>query len=265
MPELPEVEYARRQLSRWLVGATIVRARILDPRILDEVSGPQFSRALGGRRVQSVERRGKWLRIVLDEGLVFSHLGMTGKWVRSNEAQRFERLTLEVLRRKLTSHVRYLDPRLFGRVLVAKTNIPAWIALGPDPLHDGLDVAALFAKLARRSGPIKPTLLDQSLIAGIGNIQAVEALWNAKLDPRRRSSSLDRREVSALVRGIMKSLARTLALQSGPKISYVEEAGAANPFLVYERGGEPCPRCKHRLEKITMAGRGTVFCPRCQR
>jgi len=265
VPELPEVEYARRQLERWLVGATITRARILDPRILDEVSGPRFTRALRGRRVLRVERRGKWLRIVLDEGLLFSHLGMTGKWLRSDEPQRFERITLEVVRRKKTSHVRYLDPRLFGRALVAEEDIPAWRALGPDPLHDGLDVAQLLAKLSRRSGPIKPVLLDQTLIAGIGNIQAVEALWNARIDPRRPSRSLTRPEVGALVLGIMKTIERTLARESGPEITYVEEPGAENSFLVYERGGEPCPRCKQTLKKITMAGRGTVFCPHCQR
>ena len=273
MPELPEVEYARRQLQRWLGGATIVRAEVLDPRVIrrgrGRARGRAVERALRGRRVLRVERRGKWLRLALDDsaghGLVFSHLGMTGKWVRGDEPPRFERVRLTVDRKGKRATVRYVDPRLFGTFVVVDEDLPAWRALGPDPLHDGVDADRLRERLQRRAGPIKPALLDQALLAGVGNIQAAEALFLARVDPRRAARSLTAVEVRALARGIVASIRRTLAVETGPTLSYVEEPGADNPFLVYGRAGERCPRCRRPLERIEQAGRGTTFCPRCQR
>lgn len=274
MPELPEVEYARQSLERWLKGATLERVRVVDERILDEgESASRILKALAGRRVTAVERRGKWLRIAVDSGVdqavVFSHLGMTGKWVRALEREpvRFEKIRFEVRRRAqsgLLASVAYVDPRLFGRFVFAREDIAAWKALGPDPLHDGVDVAVLRAGLARRKIAVKPALLDQSLLAGIGNIQATEALWFARVDPRKKCPALTRAEVAAIAKGIRRSIRETLALQEGPSIQYIEEAGAENPFTIYGHGGEPCPRCKTRLAKIVLAGRGTVFCPECQ-
>ena len=273
MPELPEVEHARRSLSRWLGASDIVRATVSDLRILKpRLSAAVVDKALRGRRVKKIERRGKWLRIVLVPAakkptFLYSHLGMTGKWVLapSPEAVRFEKLRLVVEKTGCTRNVCYLDPRLFGRLFLASEDPPEWTSLGPDPLHDGIDVDQLAAKLARRSAPIKPTLLDQTVLAGVGNIQATEALFDALIDPRRPAHSLGKKEVTAVARGIEKSIARTLLAQKGPLITYVEEVGAENPFIVYERGGEPCPRCGRPLRKIFLAGRGTVFCPHCQR
>jgi formamidopyrimidine-DNA glycosylase len=267
MPELPEVEHARRSLERWLRGATLDAAMLYEPRIGRGTSARAFSRALVGRRVERVERRGKWLRITLDEGMLFSHLGMTGKWVRatSDARQRFEHARLDATLRGRKLSVRYLDPRMFGSLRVAREDLPAWRALGPDPLHDGIEVDAFAARLSRRSGAIKPVLLDQKLIAGVGNIQATEALFLARLDPRRPARSLARKEVAALARGIKRSITRTLAYEQGPSITYVEEPGAPNPFLVYDRGGEPCPKCGRPLTKIVQAGRSTVYCAYDQR
>jgi len=270
MPELPEVEFARTQLSRWLTKAKITRVTVLDARILDaKVSIESVSSALRGRVVKSVERRGKWLRIVLDDGLIFSHLGMTGKWVvptRADEETRFEKVRLDVVQGKKHRSVRYVDPRLFGRFVVTPTDLAAWSALGPDPLHDGIDVDALHEKFLKRRIAIKPTLLDQTVLAGIGNIQATEALFFAKIDPRRPANSLSRKETVALAKGMERSIAETFAFQKGPKLTYVEEAGADNPFTIYGHGGETCPRCKKaKLAKIMLAARGTVFCPHCQK
>jgi formamidopyrimidine-DNA glycosylase len=262
VPELPEVEFARRQLERWLIGAVVERVVVGDARVVEQ------RRTLGrlvGQRVRAVERRGKRLRIALDDGYLFSHLGMTGKWVSGTEAARFERVRLEVKKGKARRAVRYVDPRLFGRLRYATEDLPAWKALGPDPLHDGIDPDRLYAKLQRRSGAVKPALLDQKLLAGVGNIQAIEALFLARIDPRRAAPSLSRKEVGALARAIEKTIRRTLEAQLGETITYVEEPGSENPFLVYDRGGTPCPRCKTTLRKIEQAGRGTVFCPRCQR
>lgn len=274
MPELPEVEHARRTLQDWLQGARIDSVRVQDARILDDGMTPAgVVRRLKGRRVDAVERRGKWLRLVLDSGRVFSHLGMTGKWVRAEvgaEPSRFEKVRFDVTGAggKKRS-VRYVDPRLFGRFVVLgekESDLPVWTTLGPDPLVDGIDVDALHAKLAQRKLAIKPTLLDQEVLAGVGNILATEALFMAKIDPRRPARDLSRAEVSALAKGIKKAIQKTLAMQGdGETIQYVEEAGAKNPFTIYGNEGTPCPKCKRPLAKMVLGGRGTVLCASCQR
>ncbi len=269
MPELPEVEHARRTLEEWLVGTRLTRVTVHDARILDAGIRPaHVIAALEGRRVQAVERRGKWLRIALDRGAVFSHLGMTGKWVKArpdDEPVRFEKVRLDVLAERKRRSIRYQDARLFGRFVAPVADLPIWGELGPDPLVDGIDVDALQAKLARRKLAIKPTLLDQKVLAGVGNIYATEALFIARIDPRRPARDLSRTEVSALARAIRQSIAKALKRDAGPTITYVEEAGAPNPFTIYGNEGTRCPRCKRPLAKMILAGRGTVFCSHCQR
>jgi formamidopyrimidine-DNA glycosylase len=275
MPELPEVEVARRNLALWLEGARVVGARVHDRRVVRGASGGSLARSLVDRRVLGVSRRGKWLRITLDDGQrVFSHLGMTGKWVlrpSSLVRVRFERARLDVTLRGRRRSVRYLDPRLFGRIVVAANDISQWVALGPDPLTDGIDVDALAASLARRKRSIKEAIMDQSILAGIGNIQATEALWRARIDPRTRSDRVTRGQLVALARAIRATIAAALAdawgaepAPRGREITYVEEAGAPNPFRIYGRAGTPCPRCRRQLQRIVLGGRGTVLCPHCQ-
>ena len=279
MPELPEVEHARRTLEQWMLSMLIDAVSVQDARILDDGTKPaSVVRALTGAHVTAIARRGKWLRIELDSGArAFSHLGMTGKWVHAridDPTLPFEKVRIDVSspRKRRTSRtdrsVRYVDPRIFGRFVVRATgagDLPVWSALGPDPLVDGIDLDALHAKLARRKLAIKPTLLDQTVLAGVGNIQATEALFAARIDPRRPARDLSRKEIASLARAITRSIAKTIALQDGPTIQYVEEAGAPNPFLIYGNEGTPCPRCKRPLAKMILAGRGTVFCTQCQR
>jgi formamidopyrimidine-DNA glycosylase len=266
MPELPEVEVARRNLEKWLRGAKLTRVE-LSPRLFYGGSAPVFAKRLVGRRISAVERRGKWLRLVTDgEPTLYSHLGMTGKWVlraHDDPPQRFERARLDTRK----SSVRYLDPRLFGRLhgVAGKVTPPAaFAALGPDALTDGIDVDVLATRLSRIKRSIKEALLDQTVLAGVGNIQAAEGLWRARLHPERAASSLSRPEVRALARGLAGSIRDTLAREDSPEITYVEEAGAENPFDVYGKEGEPCPRCKTRLTRIVQGGRSTVYCRRCQ-
>lgn len=269
MPELPEVEHARRMLELWIDHTRITKVTVQDARILDlHVRPAKVISALEGRRVERLERRGKWLRIALDEGALFSHLGMTGKWVKASpaaETLRFEKVRLDVMAGRTPRSVRYLDPRLFGRFVVPAEDLPIWSALGPDPLVDGIDVAALHAKLQRRTLAIKPVLLDQKVLAGIGNIYATEGLFNARIDPRRAASSLSRTETAALARGLRKALAASIARNTEETITYVEEPGADNPFVIYGNEGTPCPRCERPLAKMLLGGRGTVFCSHCQR
>jgi formamidopyrimidine-DNA glycosylase len=195
---------------------------------------------------------------------------MTGKWLRRREDEpppRFSRLRLHLD----DSHVlHYCDLRLFGRFRLVPGGrfaaLPELAGLGPDPLRDGIDPAALHARLARTRRPVKVALMDQSLLAGVGNIYASEALFRARIDPRRRASTLSAREASAIARAIVLSMRHAITRQMSPEIVYVEEPGSKNPFRVYDRAGERCPRCrKEPLRRIVQAQRSTFFCPRCQR
>ncbi len=178
MPELPDVEVTRRDLKRWLVGAIVSAAVTGDARLSRPASPRAFARALAGRTVERIERRGKWLRIDLDDGgKVFSHLGMTGEWVRAASnagALRFERARIDVERRGRPSSVRYVDARRFGRLLAARDDIAEWTTLGPDPLADGIDVGRFSAALAKGRRAVKEIVMDQRVFAGVGNILATE-------------------------------------------------------------------------------------------
>jgi formamidopyrimidine-DNA glycosylase len=276
VPELPEVEIAARNLRRWAEGRRIERvstdaraARIFRP--ADRVA---FARALAGARLVAVDRRGKHLLATLEDrrgrpvGL-WSHLGMTGKWVRrarGEEVPAHARVTL-LLDDGHALH--YVDPRLFGRQRLvpgaAFSAVPEIGALGPDPVQDGVDPARLGARLAATRRAVKVALLDQAVLAGVGNIHASESLFAARIDPRRPGPSLSAAEVRRLARAIAASLRRGIESQDGPEIAYVEEPGAPNPFRVYARAGERCPRCRAAgIRRIVQAQRSTFFCPACQ-
>lgn len=263
MPELPDVELARRRLRRWMGGATITAARSTDRHIFRPRSPAVLGQALAGRKVRGVGRRGKWLRIELDDGgLLFSHLGMTGEWVRRTAeapAQASERARIDLVRTDgRRSSVRYVDWRRFGRLIVARDDIAEWRELGPDPLSDGIDPRALAESLGRSRRAVKDALMDQTVLAGVGNILATEALWRARLDPRSRSDLLSPGDVARVVRGLHAEIRKELAER---RAGYEEGREA---FSAYGRAGQPCSRCGSLLARVVIAGRTTTFCPHCQ-
>jgi len=276
VPELPEVEITARNLRRWGEGRRIERVRTdaRAARIFRPGDRAAFARAMAGARFVRVDRRGKHLLVTLEDrrgrplGL-WSHLGMTGKWVRraaNDPAPPHSRARLDLD----DGHaLHYLDPRLFGRLrTVAGADfaaVPDIGALGPDPVHDGIDPDRLGDRLRATRRAVKVALLDQSVLAGVGNIHASESLFAARIDPRRRGGSLSAEEVRRIARAIAVSLRRGIESQEGPEIAYVEEPGAENPFRVYAREGERCPRCRaHDIRRIVQAQRSTFFCPGCQ-
>jgi formamidopyrimidine-DNA glycosylase len=282
MPELPEVEVAARNLRRWMarrrIGALRADARA---RRLFRPGAPAALQALAGARFRTVRRIGKNLLLTFAGKSgplgVWSHLGMTGKWLRraagepAPSASRVE-LTLDD-----GVHLHYVDRRMFGRFRLVPDarfeRLPEIAGLGPDPLTDGIDPAALRARLAGLRTPIKVALLDQTILAGVGNIQASESLFRAGLDPRRPARTLTGAEVERLAAAILASIHFTLddfaasgADGGGHDIGYVEEHQTENPFLVYGRPGAPCPRCKRgTIVRMVQAQRATFFCPRCQK
>jgi formamidopyrimidine-DNA glycosylase len=276
MPELPEVEHAARILRAWLGGRTIVRAVAGDTRIFRGGSPRDFERLLPGHRLERIDRRGKYLLLTFDGELgLLGHLGMTGKWVRRTPRASSGRRTVPK-----HSHARlvlddgsalhYVDPRLFGQLSLvvggAVSELPVIRALGPDALVDGVDAARLHAVLGRTARPIKVALLDQSVLAGIGNIYATEALFHAGIHPSRPSKSVTRDEANRLAVELRAVLELAIAGMVGEEIAYLSQGkGAENRFVIYDRAGSPCPRCGRALDKLTIGGRTSAFCPGCQR
>ena len=275
MPELPEVETVRTGLATLVTGATFTGAELRDfPGVIGDLDFPTFRAHLTGSSITGVERRGKYLAIRTDSPFLLQvHLRMTGRLlVLPHHAPpvRFEHLALSL---DNGNDLRFGDQRKFGRVLLVDE--PAWDALsqrlGPEPLGDDLTAGGLQERLTRRTGSIKGALLDQSLIAGLGNIYVDEVLFRTGIHPLTVANSLQPEHASALLHAIRTVLQAAISNQ-GTTFSTFEnpygEAGSNAAFLqVYGRGGRnmPCPRCGTPLQRITVAGRGTTFCPTCQR
>ncbi|APR80011.1 Formamidopyrimidine-DNA glycosylase [Minicystis rosea] len=270
MPELPEVEHAARSLRAWLSGTAIVRVDAGATRVFRGGMRRSFLRSLPGRTLERVERRGKVLLLSFDEDVgVLSHLGMTGKWVRDPSGAAVPRHSRASLVLADGSAVHYCDPRMFGRMAVhraaALAELPEVAALGPDPVVDGIDAALLHGALARTSRAVKAALLDQRVLAGVGNIYATEALFLARVHPGREGRSLSRREVDRIARGLEETFAAALSRLGGDIAYFSDGAHVDNPFTIYDRAGEPCPSCRRVLSKATIGGRTSAFCARCQK
>lgn len=276
MPELPEVELARRDLIRWTVGREILTTTVADPSVVrstistnpaDQLAGgaETLQDALTGRIVEGVSRVGKRLAVRFDgETSLLVHLGMSGKWVRRDRPTvRHGRLRLDV---GDDDAVWFIDTRRFGCVVpVPSEGLDEALrsGLGPDALDEALDGPGLSARVQTRAA-IKTALLDQTRLAGVGNIQAGEALWRARIRPDRPASSLSTAEWDALATAIPEQLRWTLDVEGQGEIVYVSEWGSRNPFAVYKRAGEPCPRCETSIERTVHSGRSSFWCPACQ-
>ncbi len=273
MPELPEVETVRTSLEPRLVGRRFDDVEILDSRLTRPVDPAEVAAELTGERVAAVDRRGKYLIVRFESGLVLLiHLRMTGSLAHSRNGASANSHVRAVVRLDDGSDVAYRDVRRFGTWLVLRADeLDSYLAarLGLEPLERGFSASKLAERLEGRRAPIKAALLDQRNLAGVGNIYADEALWRARIDPRRSAGELDVPEIRALHRGIRRSLEAGIARQGATLRDYRTPDGAAggmqHEFKVYGRGGEPCPRCRAPIEKTRVGGRGTWFCPSCQR
>jgi formamidopyrimidine-DNA glycosylase len=271
MPELPEVETVARGLQASLVGRTIAGVEVRWPRSVIPPDPTAFARRLMGQTVTSVGRRGKWLVIALSDGdTLLVHLRMTGQLVlEAGEGPDDQHVRVLFLLED-GGRLRFSDMRKFGRLWLVDDPAAALGALGPEPLGDGFTAARLGEMLARRRGRIKSLLLDQRFLAGLGNIYADEALWQACIHPLRQADSLSPAEVRRLHRAI-RSVLRA-AISSGgttlPDRTYRQTDGRSGEFAsrlaVYGQEGQSCPRCGTPIERVMVNQRGTHFCPRCQ-
>ena len=272
MPELPEVETVRAGLEPKLVGRRFDDVRILDSRLTRPLDPAEVAAELTGERVGAVDRRGKYLILRFESGLVLLiHLRMTGTLVHSRNGAPAEGHVRAVVRLDDGSDVVYRDIRRFGTWLVLRADeLGAYLAarLGREPLEASFSAADLAERLGGRKLPLKAALLDQRTVAGVGNIYADEALWRARLHPARPAGELDARELRALHRGLRRALEAGIERQGATLRDYRTPDGIAgtmqDEFKVYGRAGDPCLRCGAPIAKTRLAGRGTWFCPACQ-
>ena len=278
MPELPEVETIRRQLAADLLGRSVAAIETSWPKSL---TGRGLDpAALLGRPVTGIWRRGKVLGIDTEGGVsVLVHLRMTGQLLMGSvgtdaQVSTGNSATRVILYLDDGSRLVFNDQRKFGRIVVLPTtdvaDDPLLARMGPEPLEAGFDPEMLGAILGRRPGlRLKAALLDQSVVAGVGNIYADEVLWCAGLHPERRCGTVRRPGIAALHAGVVSVLSEGVAHGGSTLRDYVDARGDRGGYLdvaaVYGRTGQPCRRCSTAIVKITVVGRGTHLCPSCQK
>lgn len=274
MPELPEVETIVADLRPHLVGRTITRCELAFPTIVRYPEPEQFIDGVAGMRIESLERRGKYILFHLQADVVLVvHLGMTGQLRLLDPVTPLEKHTHAVFFLDDGRQLRYRDPRRFGRLLLgtaeallAAKKMPR---LGPEPIDPEFAAEELYQRLKRRRAPLKAVLLDQGAVAGVGNIYADESLHRAGLRPTRIANTVSRKSAQRLHESLRDSLAIAIANRGSSVDTYRdawgEIGGQQEQLLVYGRGGEPCFTCGRPLSSVRIAGRTTVFCRHCQR
>ena len=271
MPELPEVETLVRQLSRQLTGRRIRHVELRRPDVLWGDDRPACV-LLRGRRITHVGRRGKRILLSLDDRTqLIVHLGMTGRlmWAPADQPHALHtHLCLEFAEWK--RQLRFVDPRRFGNVWIARAD-GRWIGpvpspLGPEPLEM---TVGQFVRLCERKRAVKAVLLDQQIIAGVGNIYFDETLFRARIHPATRADRLDRSTVMRLRRALRAVLSEAIEAGGSTIRDYRQSDGSSGRFQnrhrVYGRAGLPCRRCRGMIDRMILAGRGTYYCKRCQR
>ncbi|MEI5995363.1 DNA-formamidopyrimidine glycosylase [Candidatus Enterococcus mansonii] len=272
MPELPEVETVRKGLEQLVVGKTIKEVTVLWPRIIEAPESEMFAQHLIGQTIEKMERRGKFLIFKLTNYDLISHLRMEGKYETHDVEDERAKHTHVIFTFTDETELRYLDVRKFGRmVLVEKNQGNAYkgiLALGPEPIPSEFKLPEFRKGLKKHHKAIKPLLLDQRLVTGLGNIYVDEALWEAKIHPEQPADTLKPKEVERLYYAIIDVLGRAVEAGGTTIRSYLNALGEAGTFQislnVYGQKDKPCPRCATPIKKIKVAQRGTHFCPKCQ-
>ena len=272
MPELPEVEVTRRALLEPLRGSVVRGAQLGKPLRWPLQCAPE---SLAGQRIDSIERRGKYLLLGLQRGRLIVHLGMSGslRWLQApacaqSQPGPHEHFRLHTDRGEL----RMNDPRRFGAVIwqsLPGPPHPLLSHLGPEPLDPGFDGELLWRAVHPRRAAIKLLLLDQSVVAGVGNIYACEALFRAGIDPRTPGKRVSRERCARLATELRATLEQALRAGGSTLRDFCSSDGSHGQFqleaLVYGRAGQPCRRCARPLAHVAQGQRSTYFCPSCQR
>jgi len=259
MPELPEVERAARALTRAALGKKIAAVRAIHPSLKRRFS-PSQSRAVKGKRIESIERRGKHQLLRLDSGdTLVVHFRMNGDWEFGNKSDPVDKFARAVIELTDGTRVSLVDRRALSAITLDKKGSSSLPRLGREASDPLLDADYLSDVLKRKKIAIKPALMDQSVVAGLGNIYAAEALWEAEMDPRTSAARVDRAKLEKLVTAIRLVLSPKRRRPG----RYTDTRGVER-FAVYDREGMICRRCGGTIERIVQAGRSTYFCSSCQ-
>lgn len=274
MPELPEVESVKRGLNKTIVGCTIKFVEVFWDRIISKPKNvTKFKQRLTNQTFEKVERRGKFLLFYLNEEVIISHLRMEGKYFLFEKNEPKTKHTHVIFHLDNGEDLRYLDVRKFGRMSLVKRgeefNDPSLIKLGPEPKEEFFTYESIHPFLLNKTKAIKSILLDQQLVVGIGNIYADEILFRAKIHPETPAGSLTENQEKSLHQNIIKVM-RSAVKAGGTTIrtyanAFGKEGNYQNKLLVYGKDGTPCQRCGTIIKKIKVNGRGTHYCPRCQK
>jgi formamidopyrimidine-DNA glycosylase len=266
MPELPEVQTVVQTLRPRVLGEVIAKVRVLRQDVI-RPAGLDLDQCLGGRRVEQIARRGKKIIVTLEDGQrLVVHLGMTGRLTVENAAAAMLPHTHVVMELGRGMEIRFRDPRRFGGIWWLGSDGSADAGLGPEPLQ--MTAAELARRLSRTRRAVKTALLDQSLLAGLGNIYADESLFAAGIHPLTAANALSRPQIAALSRAIKATLRRSLRHKGSTLRDYRDANGRAGEFQkllgVYDREGKPCRQCRTPIARRVIGGRSAHFCPVCQ-
>jgi formamidopyrimidine-DNA glycosylase len=266
MPELPEVETIKRELQKAVLGKKIVEVIVNNPKVIKQPSRDSFVKGLKNVVIKNILRKGKLLILGLSSAdYLVIHLRMTGQLIFPGNGKT-SRLSFRFSDGKLLD---FNDRRLLGELRLLKDwrNLKFIQELGPEVFE--ISEEEFKNMLDRKKTKIKPLLMDQTFISGVGNLYAAEALFRAKIHPERVTASLSEREKSLLFKEIKKTLSEAIEQRGSSVDQYVQLSGKPGEYIkyhkVYGRQGQPCKVCKTPIKRITLAGRGTYFCPKCQR
>ncbi len=258
MPELAEVEIVRRNLEKWWTSSAL-EVRWLDSRF-GKKDQDRIDLALKSKPLRFL-RRGKHLVIQTQKGGIYFHLRMTGKIVKRETWDiKFARLAFKLSK---NNWLLFIDTRRLGSVdFLEGESLPRQFEdLGPEP--EAVSVAYFNERIGKKKG-LKSALLDQKIVAGLGNIAITELFWIYKISPQAKWGDLDEAQKEELCAGLAPYFDALIEKEEGDEIAYTNEPGASNPFLIYKRLGEPCPQCSVAIERMKVASRSTYFCPSCQ-
>ena len=268
MPELPEVETIKNELSPHIIGRRLTEVTVLDAKLVRQPSVEELRQKLAGKKINSLERRGKYLIFHLSGGkALIIHLKMSGALLLNPEqADRHARVIFDL---DNGSRIIFTDRRRLGALWLVENEQSIIGKLGPEPLIPAFTSRTLAERLQKHRAPIKAVLLDQAFIAGIGNMYADEALFAAGIHPLRQANSLSPREIENLHKAIVDVLRSAIGSGGASVDTYKRPEGelgtAHSSFCVAHRGGKPCPTCGTPIQRLAIRNRGSYFCPNCQK
>ncbi len=273
MPELPEVETVKRALSRTITSRKVLNVESNFEKIVASPDFKTFQKNIAGKNIESITRRGKFLLFHLSGGkIMVSHLRMTGHWLVGSKIEKNKFMHL-ILQLSGGQTMAYSDIRKFGRVWLIDTKelgkFKPILKLGPEPLGNEFVFAEFSRELAINRSRIKVVLLNQQVVAGLGNIYVDEVLYDAGVNPRRPANRLKIAEKKRIFDAIREIIAKAIKFRGTTVVNFTTPEGKGGDFQkqlkVYGKKGDSCPRCKGEIKRIVLAGRGTHYCPKCQK